>query len=76
MLIGHYGAALGLRSVSSAPPLWVLFLAVQVVDIAFFLLAPLGIEDLEFVPGVTGPLAMYLVSIPYTHSQLLNVAYA
>lgn len=76
MLIGHYGAALGLRSVSSALPLWVLFLAVQAVDIAFFILSPLGIEELQFFPGVTGPLAMDLVSIPYTHSLLLNVVYA
>jgi hypothetical protein len=76
MLIGHYGAALGLRSANPTPPLWVLFIIVQTVDIAFFILSPLGIETLEFFPGVSGPLGMDLVSIPYTHSLLLNLVCA
>ena len=75
MLIGHYGAAFGLRSTSPAVPLWVFFLAVQAVDIAFFVLAPLDIEILVLLPGQHGPLAMDLVSIPYSHSLLLNLAY-
>ena len=76
MLIGHYGAALGLRSVSPTLPLWALFVIVQLVDIVFFVLSPLGIETLEFFPGVSGPLAMDLVAVPYTHSLLLNLVYA
>jgi hypothetical protein len=76
MLIGHYGAALGLRTVRGALPLWGLFLIVQAVDIMFFILSPLGVETLDYFTGVTGPLGMDLVSIPYTHSLLLNVVAA
>ncbi|PYL97226.1 MAG: hypothetical protein DMF18_03200 [Verrucomicrobia bacterium] len=51
-------------------PLWVLFVAVQLLD---FLWAPfvlLGIEKVRFVAGITATNALDLYYMPYTHSLL------
>ena len=76
MLAGHYAAAYALKAARPAVPLWALFIAVQAVDIAFFVFALTGVESLRVLPGERGPLAMDLVRIPYTHSLALNVVYA
>jgi hypothetical protein len=76
MLAGHYAAAYALRAARPVAPLWALFIAVQAVDIVFFVFALAGVETLRVVPGERGPLAMELVRIPYTHSLALNIVYA
>lgn len=76
MLAGHYAAAYALKAARPQVPLWALFVAVQAVDIVFFVLALTGVEGLAVNPGEDGPLAMNLVYIPYTHSLALNLAYA
>lgn len=68
MLTGHYAPAYLLKSRHDHVPLWILFIAVQAVDIAFFILVPLGIEQMALVPGARGPLAMDLTYMPWTHS--------
>jgi hypothetical protein len=75
MLAGHYGVAYGLSARFTGVRLVWLVIAVQAVDIAFFVLAPLGIELL--IPmAANGPLGMQLVSIPYSHSLTLTLVYA
>lgn len=76
MLAGHYAAAYALKASRPAVPLWVLFVAVQAVDIVFFMLALSGIETLRVNAGQRGPLAMDLVHIPLTHSLSMTLAYA
>lgn len=76
MLAGHYSAAYALRAARPTVPLWLLFVAVQAVDIVFFVFALVGIETVAVIPGVRGPLAMDLISIPHTHSLLMNLVYA
>lgn len=76
MLAGHYAAAYALKAARPAVPLWALFVAVQAVDVVFFVLAVTGVENLAVNPGQDGPLAMNLVHIPFTHSLALNLAYA
>lgn len=76
MLAGHYAAAYALRASRPAVPLWLLFIAVQAVDVVFFIFALTGIETLEVVAGERGPLAMNLVHIPFTHSLVMTAVYA
>jgi len=76
MLAGHYASAYVLKAARPAVPLWALFVAVQAVDVVFFVLAVTGFESLAVNPGEDGPLAMNLVHIPFTHSLALNLAYA
>jgi hypothetical protein len=76
MLAGHYAAAYALKAARPAVPLWAYFIAVQAVDIVFFVFALTGLETLRVVPGARGPLAMDLARIPYTHSLALTIVYA
>ena len=70
MFVGHYGVAFALKTPRNKIPLWVLFVAVQLLD---FLWAPfvlLGIERVRFVPGITATNALDLYYMPYTHSLI------
>jgi hypothetical protein len=69
MFVGHYSVALAAKSEKNKIPLWVLFVAVQLLD---FLWAPfvlLGIEKVRF-PGITATNALDLYYMPYTHSLI------
>src|SRR5947207_1145806 len=70
MFVGHYGVAFAVKTQRNKIPLWVLFVAVQLLD---FLWAPfvlLGIEKVRFVPGITATNALDLYYMPYTHSLI------
>ena len=70
MFVGHYGVAFAVKTERNKIPLWVLFVAVQLLD---FLWAPfvlLGIEKVRFVPGITATNGLDLYYMPYTHSLI------
>jgi hypothetical protein len=68
MFVGHYAASFYIKSREPRIPLWVLLLAVQLIDIAWALLVLAGIEHLAMVPGITRASPLDLVYVPYTHS--------
>lgn len=68
MFIGHYGAGLAVKAADRSIPLWLLFLAVQLVDVAWAVLVILGIEKVRIVPGITATNPLDLYYMPYTHS--------
>jgi membrane-bound metal-dependent hydrolase YbcI (DUF457 family) len=70
MFIGHFAPAFIAASHPKAPRLGVLFIAAQLVDIAFFPFVLLGIEHMRIVPGITAMNPMDLYHMPYTHSLL------
>lgn len=76
MFIGHYGAALAIRSKEESPSIGKLFIAVQWVDVLFVVFVLMGIEKLRIVPGFTAVNAFDLYFVPYTHSVLANVIWA
>jgi hypothetical protein len=49
-------------------PLWLLFIAVQLVDVAWAVLVLLGVEKARIVPGITASNPLDLYYMPYTHS--------
>jgi hypothetical protein len=55
MFVGHYAPALVLRARVMDAPLWALFLAAQLVDVAFFLLCFPGVERFVDKPGEHPP---------------------
>lgn len=67
MFIGHYGPALGAKAARNTIPLWVLFLAVQWMDVVWSILVMLGIEKLRVVPGLMAASPLDLYYMPYTH---------
>jgi hypothetical protein len=68
MFIGHYGPSFACKAAKSAMLLWVLFLAVQLVDIVWSILVLLGIEKVRIIPGFTATNPLDLYYMPYTHS--------
>lgn len=77
MFIGHFAPALLARAVSAdAPKLGTLFVAAQLVDVAFFGLVILGVERIRIVPGITAMNPLDLYRMPYTHSLVATTMWA
>jgi len=74
MLAGHYAPALLIRARTNAVPLWALCVAVQAVDILFFILAAGGLEGAALHPGHHPRFVVTAGS--YTHSLLMTAVYA
>ncbi len=68
MFSGHYGVSFVAKRVEPSIPLWVLFLAVQWLDVLWAPFILLGIEKVRIVPHFTGSNALDLDYMPYTHS--------
>jgi hypothetical protein len=68
MFVGHYGPAFAIKAIRPSIPLWLLFVAVQLVDVGWALLVLLGIEKVRIVPGMTASNPLDLYYMPYTHS--------
>jgi len=52
MFVGHYGVSFAVKSVERKIPLWLLFLAVQFVDILWGIFVLVGVEKVRIVPGI------------------------
>jgi hypothetical protein len=76
MLIGHYAPALVLKRVRPSLPLWVLFVAVQAVDVGWGVFILTGVERARIVPGFTESNALDLYFMPYTHSLAATLIWA
>ena len=73
MLVGHYSASFALKSVTRTVPLWVLFLAVQLMDIFWTTLLLLHVEKARVDPRLASvPLDLYYM--PYSHSLVSVLA--
>jgi len=76
MFAGHYAVSLACKGVEQRLPLWLLFLAVQFVDILWSILILLGIEKVRLVPGITATNPFDLYYMPYTHSLVAAVVWS
>lgn len=76
MFIGHYGPAYAIKRWQPAIPIFSLFIAVQLVDVAWALLVLLGIEKVRIVPGITASNPLDLYYMPYTHSLLAAIVWS
>jgi len=74
MFIGHYGPAFGAKPLERRLPLWLLFLAVQWLDVGWSVLVMLGVEKLRIVKGFTQGSSLDLYYMPFTHGLLGAVA--
>jgi len=70
MFVGHYGPALAAKPASKPIPLWLLFVAVQFMDVVWSVFVFLGVEKLRIVPGFTAMNPLDLYFMPYTHGLL------
>ncbi len=67
MFIGHYGPAFAAKAARPQIPLWVLFIAVQWMDVVWSVFVMAGIEHVRIVPGLMQGSALDLYDMPYTH---------
>jgi hypothetical protein len=68
MFVGHYGVSFVAKRYDPSLPLWLLFLAVQLLDVLWAPFVLLGIEKVRIVPGITRSNPLDLYYMPYTHS--------
>jgi hypothetical protein len=76
MFVGHYGVSFGAKRADRTIPLWVLFLAVQLLDVIWAPLILLGVEKVRIVPGITASNPLDLYYMPYTHGLLAAIAWS
>ena len=70
MFIGHYSVSFAGRAADRRLPLWLLFIAVQFIDVLWGIFVLLGIEKVRIVSGFTASNDLDLYYMPYTHSLL------
>src|SRR5438045_8222508 len=68
LLVGHYSASFLGKSLQKTIPLWLLFIAVQFIDIVWAVFVLLGIEKARIVLGITASNALDLFYLPFTYS--------
>src|SRR5437773_6343722 len=73
MFVGHYGVSFAAKKAEPSIPLWVLFIAVQLLDVLWAPFILLGIEKVRIVPGITASNPLDLYYMPYTHSLVAAV---
>lgn len=75
MLIGHYAPALIAKTLKPQLPLWHLFIAVQLVDIAWVIFCMVQLETFSLDTGLaTNPLV--LEHQPFSHSLLATLIWS
>ena len=76
MFIGHYAPALAAATMRRAPRLGPLFIAAQLVDIAFFIFALIGVEHYGIQPWFTTMSPFDFYDMRWTHSLLGTLGWA
>ena len=68
MFAGHYGVGTGAKAADRWVPLWVLLVAVQVLDIVWAVLILADVEKARVAPGITDASDFDFTYYPYSHS--------
>lgn len=76
MFVGHYGPSFAAKHLEPSVPLWVLFLAVQFLDVLWAPFVLLGVERVRIVPHFTASNALDLYFMPYTHGLPTALAWS
>src|SRR6185503_11274974 len=76
MFVGHYGPSFAIKAARPSVPLWLAFVAVQLVDVVWAILVLAGVEKVRIVPGITATNPFDLYYMPYTHSLLAAVLWS
>src|SRR6266550_4994298 len=76
MFVGHYGVSFAAKKLEPELPLWLLFIAVQLLDVLWAPFVLLGIEKVRIVPGFTATNPLDLYYMPYTHGLVAALAWS
>ena len=64
MFVGHCGVSFAAKSIEKNIPLWLLFIAVQFVDVLWAILVLAGIEKVTITPGITATNPLDSITCP------------
>jgi len=76
MFVGHYGVSFAAQRMGRSTPLWVLFIAVQLLDVFWAPSILPGFEKARIVPGITASNPLDPYYMPSTHSLVAAVAWS
>ena len=76
MFVGHYGVSFAAKKMEPELPLWLLFIAVQLLDVLWAPFVLLGIEKVRIVPGFTATNPLDLYYMPYTHGLVAALGWS
>jgi membrane-bound metal-dependent hydrolase YbcI (DUF457 family) len=76
MFIGHFAVAFAAKPAAPTVSLGTLFIACELVDLAWPVLLLAGLERAEIRPGVTAFTPLDFVHYPWTHSLVMGAAWA
>lgn len=76
MFIGHYAPAFIGKRIAASVPLWLLFAAVQLVDIAWGVFIANGVEHVRIIEGFTASNSLDLYDMPWTHSLAMALVWS
>ena len=76
MFIGHFAVAFAAKRAAPRVSLGTLFVACELVDLAWPALVLLGVERFAIRPGITAFTPLEFLHYPWTHSLLLVVGWA
>jgi hypothetical protein len=76
MFVGHYGVSFAAKGLDRTIPLWLLFVAVQWLDVVWAPLVLVGVEKVRIVPGITASNPLDLYYMPFTHSLVAAVLWS
>jgi hypothetical protein len=76
MFVGHYAVSYALKRVDENAPLGQLFVAVQLLDVAWSSLVLLGVEKVKLQPGFLPASPLNLYYMPFTHSMVGALGWA
>ncbi len=76
MLVGHSGISFAAKCADRTVPLWVMFIAMQLLDMVWAPFVPLGHEQARIVPGFTATNPVDLNYMPFSHSLTAAVLWS
>jgi hypothetical protein len=76
MFVGHYSVAFACRTERTKIPLWVLFVAVQLLDYIWATLVLLGVERLRVIKGFTAGSMLDSYFHPFSHSLITSILWS
>lgn len=76
MFVGHFAAGFGAKAFAPRASLGSLFLAAQLIDLAWPTLLLLGVERVRIAPGITAVTPLDFEHYPFTHSLLACALWA
>jgi hypothetical protein len=76
MFVGHFAVAFAAKPAAPRVSLWTLIAAAGLADLLWIAFFVAGVERVAIVPGLMAANSLDLVSVPFSHSLLMDAVWA